>query len=304
MSRLTYLTDLYPFISPELPGCPPAIMLQALQRSARQFCQDSDAWRETLAPIAVVDHQEDYRIDLPYDATVQRLHKVVVNGQEMNVRNYDLQDETFLRWIGERAPYNLDDMLLVCGTAGTDVLATWQAITNGSLTCSIGGATYGATGISFASCTDMDDVASRIQNAIRQAVGTNTAFVVWDSTHFSIYSTAGAMGYLTAGSTGTDISGAGYINGLTGAGALSGYILLDVSLLPWAIADAIPDWLFNRHSETIAAYAKFMLMAQHGKAWTNLDGAELARARYNQGFNRAKGDVIRRYKGGAQEFGA
>lgn len=101
---------------------------------------------------------------------------------------------------------------IIGGTVPTTELATFQAITDGSLAISIDGVPAALSGMSFASATSMDDVASVIQAALRaEAVGGYTvATCIYDTDHFEITSgTTGAtstMSYLSSTGAGTDIS--------------------------------------------------------------------------------------------------
>ncbi|MCK9517999.1 MAG: hypothetical protein M0R74_03065 [Dehalococcoidia bacterium] len=60
MAAIDSYTDFYPLMAAELPGCPEYLMLQALKRVARKFCQDSDAWRVQLDSIDLVEKQLAY----------------------------------------------------------------------------------------------------------------------------------------------------------------------------------------------------------------------------------------------------
>ncbi|MBR2504818.1 MAG: DUF3383 family protein [Elusimicrobiaceae bacterium] len=95
-------------------------------------------------------------------------------------------------------------------------LATLKAITNGSLSLSIGGLTYDVTGLDFSSATNYSDVASALQTAIRANTEGGeqwTSATVSYNTFGNVFTlTGGAVGNAiilaaTNASTGTDVSG-------------------------------------------------------------------------------------------------
>lgn len=55
-----------------LPGCPRALILNALRKSGRKFCYDSDAWRETLE-MSLVEGICDYSLPLPERTMLKRI---------------------------------------------------------------------------------------------------------------------------------------------------------------------------------------------------------------------------------------
>lgn len=76
---ITSYADLYPLMAPELPGCPEDFMLQALRKSTRKFCQDSDAWRKQLASINLVADKLDYVLSAGVEAEIKHIIEVRIN---------------------------------------------------------------------------------------------------------------------------------------------------------------------------------------------------------------------------------
>lgn len=101
---------------------------------------------------------------------------------------------------------------LIGGTGATSVLATWQAVADGTFTITTEATAHDVTGCDFSGASDMDGVAAIIQTELR-AVSTGTETVVWDTDHFIITSGDTTIGShvskATAEGTGTDISGVG-----------------------------------------------------------------------------------------------
>lgn len=101
---------------------------------------------------------------------------------------------------------------LTGGAAPTSNYLLWLGTTAGSFQVTIDGTARSITGINFSSgVASMSDVASKIQTALR-AVTSSTETVTWSGTRFVITSAStastSAVSVLTAGVSGTDISGA------------------------------------------------------------------------------------------------
>ena len=109
---------------------------------------------------------------------------------------------------------------LVCGANGGN-LAAWQAVNNGEFSIDVNGTTLDIIGINTTGIAALSDIADMINS-----VALGTVICVYDITGdvFSFYSpTAGVGSTITvlsavAGGAGTDISGAGFLNGLTAVG--------------------------------------------------------------------------------------
>ncbi len=82
MAAITAYADLYPLIVPELPGCPEPVILQALKKTFRKFCQDTDAWREQLASIDLTEEQLNYDLASAFEADIRHIVEVRINTEE------------------------------------------------------------------------------------------------------------------------------------------------------------------------------------------------------------------------------
>jgi len=95
------LEDLFPYMMPELPSCPPSLLLQNLRMSAREFCIDTEAWREVLEPINIREGVRTYEMDIDYCAKIKRIKRVEYKTQDQIDYNPN-QRGSFLR------PYEYD----------------------------------------------------------------------------------------------------------------------------------------------------------------------------------------------------
>lgn len=122
---------------------------------------------------------------------------------------------------------------LTCGTSPTTVVATWAAVTNGAFQVTIDGVARSVTGIDFSTAVTMADVASLIQTALRAVTG-GSELVVWTGAIFVVYSgittSSSSISKLTAGASGTDISGAGATAFMDGDAGATGEVVVNAAL--------------------------------------------------------------------------
>ncbi len=111
---------------------------------------------------------------------------------------------------------------MLCGANGGN-LAAWQAVGDGSFTISIDGVELDITGLVFTAITALTDISGIINIALALR-GLCFYDEVGDVFTFVSPKTGlpgSSITVLTAGSAGTDISGAGFLNGLTTVGTVT-----------------------------------------------------------------------------------
>lgn len=116
---------------------------------------------------------------------------------------------------------------LTGGTSATTVVATWNAVTNGTFNITINGVARSVTWLNFSTDTTTAQIASRIQTAIR-ALTSSTETVVFSTNQFIISSVnttlSSAITVTSAQGTGTDISwvgGTAFLDAETGRGTVT-----------------------------------------------------------------------------------
>jgi len=300
MAQLATYSTLYPLLIPRLNGLDIPTALQALQEAGREFCRDTELWREDFDPFVAGEWQQDYKLTLPSAVTaeIQRVTYVKVNGTPWEPQQYDLFETNILRFAYGAAPHDLDEQCLVCAAAGSALPATWAAVTNGSVTFTVDEEEYEIASITFAGCTSMDDVARKIQDELRKSMEAEQVHVIWsdDNDRFIVWVNAGTLSYLTAGGSGTNIAGASYMNGLTGSASLGGRIEVGLVYRPDVTTDVIPDWLLDRWGEMLVAKAVWRLTSTPGRPWTDPNHAAEARQRYFHGMAFALREKAQAYK--------
>lgn len=143
----------------------------------------------------------------------------------------------FARWV------NADVEPKIFGNTDAKLLATYTAISDGSIVVTIGGVAADLTGIDFSSDPDLATVATTLQTAIRTGTGTvfTAATVTYDAVRGSFNFVGGETGAATItvaeGTAGTDIS------------ALIGWRGLGVILSDGAEAETPTDAIRNAAQE-------------------------------------------------------
>jgi hypothetical protein len=163
---------------------------------------------------------------------------------------------------------------LTGGNSAESAFNNWLAVLDGSFAITINGTLRNVTGINFTGVTSMEDVATKIQTAIR-ALTTSTETVVWSTDHFVISSilttSSSAITVTSAAGAGTDISGAGASNWMdcnVGSGVVTAAVLNRA-----ADASKLVRLDTNGQIETDLMQAE-MREAETFFAATNITGAE------------------------------
>lgn len=95
------LTDFYPYILPEVPGCPEPTVDVALRSAMIEFCEKTLIIQRDLDPVTVVKGITDYDIDPPNNQLVTRLLRVWYKDVELtptapdNVNNAEVYNTLF-----------------------------------------------------------------------------------------------------------------------------------------------------------------------------------------------------------------
>lgn len=77
-------SDLYNWIMPEVPNCPPPLIDQHIYAAFRQFCRDTNAWNETQPLLTIRANVATYPIDLPTSyASVWSVMRVQRNNRTL-----------------------------------------------------------------------------------------------------------------------------------------------------------------------------------------------------------------------------
>lgn len=295
--------DLYTYVIMDLPGAPLPVALQYLQQAGREFARASRAFRGPLDPLPVTNYKQDYDLTQAhnYSASVEQIIAARINGTPVALQHLELFQRRYLRLLDPAVPSDENvERLLICAASPKTAYTAWTGTTAGYFKLTINSSTYHVGPCDFSACTSMDDVARVLQDAWRTAQAYNRNYVKWaekGNNKFLFWTDDGEITYLTAGTSGTDISGTLFLNGLTGGGASVAPVLeVEAALLPDMRTDILPDWFLDPYGMVIAAKAVHEMTKLRGSAaapnpWYN---AELAVERwrdYQNGLSQAKRNI-------------
>jgi hypothetical protein len=83
----TDLTDVRPYVLPDVDKCPIPIVDQAIRQAAIRFCAETGVWRYTHATQPVVEITTTYIFVPPTGAKVERVLAAWLDGQPLTVKN-------------------------------------------------------------------------------------------------------------------------------------------------------------------------------------------------------------------------
>jgi hypothetical protein len=91
MAAMTSVVDMYPLLMPELPGLPAPLLLQTIQQVIREFCVETDLWRESQTYNIVADEDEYTLTCTATGAEIQRIVEVKISDvvQELRYITYN-----------------------------------------------------------------------------------------------------------------------------------------------------------------------------------------------------------------------
>lgn len=76
-------SDLIHFVAPELPGCPDALIKQALVQTAIEFCTETLAWQEIQDPVIVIDKQNLLDVEVPKDGRIVTVRDIWASNRRL-----------------------------------------------------------------------------------------------------------------------------------------------------------------------------------------------------------------------------
>jgi hypothetical protein len=86
------ISSLAPRVLAQLRGCSEDFAIMELRAVARDFCRESDIWREALDTIATVADQADYNLEdeHEYAAHIQRVRLVTLDDSDLSAEDWSL----------------------------------------------------------------------------------------------------------------------------------------------------------------------------------------------------------------------
>lgn len=91
------LSDLYPFVLPDVPGCPTPLVDKAIRNTVIDFCEDTRAWRADLAALDIVTDQALYTLIPLAETRVITLVYVAHEDYPLTAKSEDQLDREWPR---------------------------------------------------------------------------------------------------------------------------------------------------------------------------------------------------------------
>lgn len=286
MAAITAYSDLYPMMVPELPGCPENFILQALKKTFRKFCQDSNAWREQLASINLKDGVLDYALASKWDAEIKEIVEVRIGAEIVDLAGADVVTTTAAGEsslavhdiASDSGTINSGDQFILAGGDGTLYTLSADATVASH-----------ATTISFtpvlseeaAAGTELSVVPPKDLGALVDK--SLYSYAAEDTVRLDVAQACGTLTLDPSLEPDEDL-----IRGLD----------VKVSLVPHinSANDQIDYDFLTRWAEAVIGGAIFSLMTMKGRKWTDTGRAPLFMLDYNKGISRARREIVGGYK--------
>lgn len=196
-----------------------------------QYSNDGVTWKDIDDAVASVLSKVSAA-----DTTASYLENKILAGSNIVITKENAGGNEDLK-ISTSLPTQITDAIiytpayLTGGNSAQGTFNNWLAVLDGSFRITVDGTLRDITGINFTGVTSMNDVAAKIQTAIRAVTG-GSETVVWSTNHFVITSgittSSSAITVTSATGGGTDISGAGasdWMDSDTGHGVVTNTVL-------------------------------------------------------------------------------
>jgi hypothetical protein len=125
----TNLSELYPWVSTQLPRATTAVVQQALVNAAREFLRQTHAWREALDTLATIADEDEYDLSdgHDYDATILHITKVELEDSQLGNDEYSFAANQILTLTNtpDTADLDLDVSVVFLPDLNTSALPDW-----------------------------------------------------------------------------------------------------------------------------------------------------------------------------------
>lgn len=286
MSAIAAYSDLYPQMTPELPGCPEPAILQSLKKSLRKFCQDSNAWREQLASIDLKEGVLDYALASKWDAEIKEIVEVRIGVEVVDLAGADVVTTAAIGAL----TFNVHGLASASGTlySGAQFIISGSDGTlyelSADATVTANAATLVFTPALTAEATAGDELAVIPPKALGALI--KPAFYDYHAEDTVRLDVAQAAGVLSLDAS------------LTPAEDLDRGLDVKVSIVPHINSedDEIDYDFLTRWAESVIGGAIFSLMTMKGRKWTDTGRAPLFLMDFNKGLSRARREMVAGYK--------
>jgi len=79
------LSQFYPFVEPEVMGCPYPVIDHQLRLAMREFCDETRVWKEWLDPVTLDGTTSRFDYDLTQSQELVRVLRASIDGEELDI---------------------------------------------------------------------------------------------------------------------------------------------------------------------------------------------------------------------------
>ena len=92
------VSDIVPFVAPEVPGCPEVLIKQAIVQTAIEFCAETLAWQEIQDPIIMIDKANELDVEVPRDARIVTVKDIWASNRRLRPVTMEQLFERIPNW--------------------------------------------------------------------------------------------------------------------------------------------------------------------------------------------------------------
>lgn len=92
------LDDFFEYILPEVIGCPDPTLRSAVRLAAIDFCRETLAWTEIQDPLALIDGEPNYDIDVPTGAFAYTVRDVWLGNRRLTPKTMAAMQDAMPQW--------------------------------------------------------------------------------------------------------------------------------------------------------------------------------------------------------------
>lgn len=90
--------QLLPYLLPEVPGVPDSLAIQAIMRTANDFCWETGVWSEIQDPISVIDNINEYDLEAPTGGQIVTIKSIWMVNRELVPVTMERLQELIPNW--------------------------------------------------------------------------------------------------------------------------------------------------------------------------------------------------------------
>ena len=92
------LDSFYPYVLPEVIGCPDPLLKMQILSAAAEFCRETLAWTEQQDPTPLVDGVQDYELDMPSQSYALTVRDVWIGGRRLRPMTMHAMQDAMPNW--------------------------------------------------------------------------------------------------------------------------------------------------------------------------------------------------------------